>query len=140
MAKEKIIYLIKFVKEKRHANDLIKSKLFMRPSVAFVKMFYDEYFKSYAEYTEENFATFAKNYKGCIGDFTEGRLIGQLCIKANTNLPIFCLTYITSSQIDQDKSTIIFDKKLIDEFLLSGYKYAVLIKFAEFEKNLLNYM
>lgn len=140
MAKEKIKYLIKFVKEKKHATDLQDGKLFMRPSIAYVKMFYDEYFKKHSHYSEETFFEFAKNYTGSIGDFSEARLIGQFAIKANSNIPIFCLTYITNSQVDDSRKIIMFDKKLIDEFIDSDYKYAVLIDFDKFEKNLDYYL
>lgn len=142
MQKETIKYLIKFTEKEKYANDLISGKLFMRPTVAFVKMFYDEYFKIFKEYDDDKFFYFVKNYSGCIGDFTEARLVGQTGIKANTCIPIFCLTCVGSSQVKYNNSETIIelDKKTVDGFASCGYKYAVLIQFDEFEKNLLKYL
>ena len=47
---ERIEYFIKFVKKKSHAKALQDGVLFMRPIVAFIKMYYDEYFDKYKEF------------------------------------------------------------------------------------------
>lgn len=135
----KIEYLVKFVKEKKHADDLLKGELFMRPSVAFIKMFYDDYFKSYPKYDEQLYCDFVKNYKGCIGDFTEARLMSKSSMKANTHIPIFCMTYVSSAQMyfDEDVCYLKFYKKTVNEFINAGYKYAVVIEYKKFEELLL---
>lgn len=140
MNKEKIKYLIKFVKEEKYVKDLLNGDLFMRPTIAFIKMFYDEYFKVCNEYNEDTFNEYVKNYTGCIGDFQEASLLRTICIKANTNIPIFCTTYLTNfqTQIKNNKTYIKLSEKVIKEFINDGYKYAVVIdydKFIEILKN-----
>lgn len=135
---ERVEYFIKFVKEESHAKALQNGVLFMRPIVAFIKMYYDEYFDKFKEFDDNTFYHYMKTYSGCIGDIREGLLQEDIMVRGNTCIPVYCLTYIKSSQIqDEGNDKIIkFNKKLIDEFLTSNYHYAVLIKCDDFIENL----
>lgn len=138
MVKEKIEYLIKFVSQKEHAMALQDGILFMRPTCAFVKMYYDEYFKNYEKFENNIFEEYMKTYAGCIGDIRESLLYEYSMTRATTNIPVFCITYITSSQIIKNdfETKIVFNKKIIDEFIKSNYKYLIVVKYEEFINNI----
>lgn len=141
MAKDRIEYLIKFVSEKSFAEDFQKGKLFMRPVCAFIKMYYDEYFSKHKVFDDLTFQNFAQNYAGCIGDVREGLLDDDSFTRANTGVPVFCMTYVASSQVESDPvHSIVLNKKLIEEFLKSGYEFAVVVRFEDFINNLNKYI
>lgn len=138
MAKQTIKYLIKFLTEEEHAKSLQQGYLFMRPVEAYIKMYYDEYFSKFKEYKEETFYESMRVYQGCIGDIREGLLCENAFIRACTNVPIFCLTYVKSTQVIKQK--IYLDKRIIEEFKYSGYKYFLIIDFESFIMNIEKYV
>ena len=138
MENQKIKYLVKFVKEEAHAKSLQDGNIFMRPALAFIKLYYDEYFQENKTYDKDSFWDYASKNKGFIGDCREGLIDEYTDIRANISVPIFSLTYIDNSQIVNDEidKKIIFSEEIISEFKNSNYKYIVLIKFDDFIENI----
>ena len=133
-----IKYLIKFVTNEEHAQALQNGNLFMRPIVSYIKMYYDEYFKSHPAYDDITFNEYAKTYSGCIGDLREGTVIPNVRMLTNIDLPVFSMTLIYDSQTatNEHEQFIFLNKHLIDNLIDSNYTHCLIIKYSEFKQNI----
>ena len=122
MGNNRIKYLVKFVTEESHANDLLDGKLFMRPS---------RYFRSLE----------SKNLDHRRGDQTEGAIfadargtaVNYLGIFQNDDLPIFCTYTVYENDIADNRIAI--SKKVVEEFNCEQ-GFAVLIDYLGFKQDL----
>ena len=94
MNDERIKYLIKFVSEKSHAEDLVRGKLFMRPA-------------TYYHMLEQ------KKGPGQ-GDLGEASVVDGQCAYKHSHVPVYCLYAVMENDIND--GNIYISKRCIDDF------------------------
>lgn len=122
MGNNRIKYLVKFVTEEAHANDLLDGKLFMRPSRYFRSLESENLDHSRGDQTE-----------GAIFADTRGTVVNYLGIFQNDDLPIFCTYTVYENDIADNRIAI--SKKVIEE-LNCEQGFAVLIDYLGFKQDL----
>lgn len=120
--RQQIKYLLKFVNEEAHAEDLINGKLFMHPSWYFRNLEIGHSDHSRGDQTE-----------GSIFADVNGTEVIYYGIFQNDDLPIFC-TY-TVYENDIGNGRIAVSKKVIEEFNCKQ-GFAVLIDYCGFKQDL----
>lgn len=103
-----IKYLIKFVSQLEHAEQLINGEFFMRPA-------------SYYHHLENG-----------QGDLAESALIHSVAIYKNTQYAIYCLYSVDEKDIGNDGNIYISQKCIEDFHCENGF--AVIIDYEKFEK------
>lgn len=104
-----IKYLIKFVSEEQHAEDLLDGNLFMYPAGHYHTLELGR------------------------GDIREGALSDSICFYQYINYPIYCLSYVEENSIS--KGQIRISKKIIEDFNCQE-GYLVLIDFSKFSSTI----
>lgn len=122
MGNNRIKYLVKFVTEESHANDLLDGKLFMRPSRYFRSLESENLDHSRGDQTE-----------GAIFADARGTAVNYLGIFQNDDLPIFCTYTVYENDIADNRIAI--SKKVVEEFNCEQ-GFAVLIDYLGFKQDL----